>query len=80
VEMSFEPVKLFIGLVDFFSILLPGALLTYLLRADLVRSSWLRPVGRSGQRGRAGAPVQQLPDGPRHLPAGVIPRRGLPHY
>jgi ADP-ribose pyrophosphatase YjhB (NUDIX family) len=33
--MSLEPQKLFIGLVDFFSILLPGALLTYLLRADL---------------------------------------------
>jgi hypothetical protein len=32
VETSFEPVKLFIGIVDFFSILLPGALLTYLLR------------------------------------------------
>ena len=30
--MTFEPQKLFIGLIDFFSILLPGALLTYLLR------------------------------------------------
>jgi len=29
--MNFEPQKLFIGLMDFFSILLPGALLTYLL-------------------------------------------------
>jgi 8-oxo-dGTP pyrophosphatase MutT (NUDIX family) len=29
--MSFEPQKFFIGLMDFFSILLPGALLTYLL-------------------------------------------------
>jgi 8-oxo-dGTP pyrophosphatase MutT (NUDIX family) len=28
--MSFEPQKFFIGLVDFFSILMPGALLTYL--------------------------------------------------
>jgi 8-oxo-dGTP pyrophosphatase MutT (NUDIX family) len=28
--MNFEPQKLFIGLVDFFSILMPGALLTYL--------------------------------------------------
>jgi hypothetical protein len=33
--MNFEPQKLFIGLIDFFSILLPGALLTYLL-ADQV--------------------------------------------
>jgi ADP-ribose pyrophosphatase YjhB (NUDIX family) len=30
--MSFEPEKFFIGLMDFFSILLPGALLTYLLK------------------------------------------------
>src|SRR5574338_702172 len=29
-QMSFEPQKLFIGLVDFFSIFLPGALLVYL--------------------------------------------------
>lgn len=29
--MSFEPEKFFIGLMDFFSILLPGALLTFLL-------------------------------------------------
>jgi len=28
--MNFEPQKLFIGLVDFFSILMPGAMLTYL--------------------------------------------------
>jgi hypothetical protein len=29
--MNFDPKKFFIGLMDFFSILLPGALLTYLL-------------------------------------------------
>jgi len=28
--MNFEPQKFFIGLVDFFSILMPGAMLTYL--------------------------------------------------
>jgi hypothetical protein len=33
--MNFEPQKFFVGLMDFFSILLPGALLTYLL-ADQV--------------------------------------------
>lgn len=33
--MNFEPQKFFIGLIDFFSILLPGALLTYLLKDDL---------------------------------------------
>src|SRR5512132_1443205 len=33
--MGFEPQKFFIGLVDFFSVLLPGALLTYALRALL---------------------------------------------
>lgn len=33
--MTFDPQKLFIGLMDFFSILLPGALLTYLLMDDV---------------------------------------------
>lgn len=33
--MNFEPQKLFIGLIDFFSILLPGALLTYLLMGQV---------------------------------------------
>jgi 8-oxo-dGTP pyrophosphatase MutT (NUDIX family) len=33
--MNFEPQKFFIGLMDFFSILLPGALLTYLLLPEL---------------------------------------------
>ena len=33
--MSFDPQKFFIGLMDFFSILLPGALLTYLLMDEL---------------------------------------------
>jgi 8-oxo-dGTP pyrophosphatase MutT (NUDIX family) len=32
--MNFEPQKFFIGLMEFFSILLPGALLTYLLMVD----------------------------------------------
>jgi len=33
--MNFEPQKFFIGLMDFFSILLPGALLTFLLRLEM---------------------------------------------
>lgn len=33
--MNFEPQKFFIGLMDFFSILLPGALLTYLLMGEV---------------------------------------------
>jgi 8-oxo-dGTP pyrophosphatase MutT (NUDIX family) len=33
--MGFEPQKIFVGLIDFFSVLLPGALLTYILRDDL---------------------------------------------
>jgi 8-oxo-dGTP pyrophosphatase MutT (NUDIX family) len=37
--MNLEPQKFFIGLVDFFSIILPGALLTYFLREDL--GSWI---------------------------------------
>jgi len=33
--MNFDPQKLFIGLMDFFSILLPGAVLTYLLMGEV---------------------------------------------
>ena len=33
--MNVDPQKLFIGLMDFFSILLPGALLTYLLMGEV---------------------------------------------
>ncbi len=33
--MNFDPQKFFIGLMDFFSILLPGALLTWLLMGDV---------------------------------------------
>jgi ADP-ribose pyrophosphatase YjhB (NUDIX family) len=32
--VGFEPQKFFIGLIDFFSILLPGALITYLVKDD----------------------------------------------
>src|ERR1017187_7171375 len=38
--MSFEPEKFFVGLMDFFSILLPGALLTFLLMDLLVPAIW----------------------------------------
>ena len=34
--MNFEPQKFFIGLMDFFSILLPGALLTWPLMGEVV--------------------------------------------
>jgi 8-oxo-dGTP pyrophosphatase MutT (NUDIX family) len=33
--MSIEPQKFFIGLIDFFSVLLPGALLTFLLKDEM---------------------------------------------
>jgi 8-oxo-dGTP pyrophosphatase MutT (NUDIX family) len=33
--MNLEPQKFFVGVIDFFSILLPGALLTYLLKDDI---------------------------------------------
>jgi 8-oxo-dGTP pyrophosphatase MutT (NUDIX family) len=36
--MSFEPEKFFIGLMDFFSILLPGAMLTYFLQDSAGRT------------------------------------------
>ena len=34
-QMNFDPQKFFIGLMDFFSILLPGALLTWLLMGEV---------------------------------------------
>jgi len=33
--MGFEPNKFFIGLMDFFSILLPGAIVTYIVRGEI---------------------------------------------
>jgi ADP-ribose pyrophosphatase YjhB (NUDIX family) len=33
--MNFEPQNLFIGLIDFFSVLMPGAILTYLMKSFL---------------------------------------------
>jgi hypothetical protein len=33
--MTFDPQKVFIGLMDFFSVLLPGALLTWLLIGEV---------------------------------------------
>ncbi|HXC68965.1 MAG TPA: NUDIX domain-containing protein [Pyrinomonadaceae bacterium] len=39
--MDFEPQKFFVGLIDFFSILLPGALLTFLLKGELQQSAWV---------------------------------------
>jgi ADP-ribose pyrophosphatase YjhB (NUDIX family) len=38
--MDFEPEKFFIGLMDFFSILLPGALLTFLLKVEATHLGW----------------------------------------
>ena len=40
--MTFEPHKFFIGLVDFFSILMPGALVAYLGRSNI--SDWPKAV------------------------------------
>src|SRR5437016_10609709 len=34
-SMNFDPQKFFIGLMDFFSILLPGALFTYMLMGEI---------------------------------------------
>lgn len=38
--MDFEPQKFFIGLIDFFSILMPGALLTFLLKTHTAVMTW----------------------------------------
>ena len=47
--MNFEPQKFFIGLVDFFSIFMPGALLTYLLK-DWVAMRFLGQPARVSAR------------------------------
>jgi hypothetical protein len=60
--MNFDPEKFFIGLMDFFSILLPGALLTWLLMGEvgtavlggsLCQARWRASLGR--------LPVRELP-------------------
>jgi 8-oxo-dGTP pyrophosphatase MutT (NUDIX family) len=38
--MSFEPQKFFVGLIDFFAVWIPGALLTYLLLGGIKLSFW----------------------------------------
>src|SRR5437764_192487 len=48
--MSFEPEKFFIGVIDLFSVLLPGALLSYLLRDHVIEKffgnghPWSSPI------------------------------------
>jgi ADP-ribose pyrophosphatase YjhB (NUDIX family) len=50
--MSAEPEKLFIGVVDFFSILLPGAVFTFLLKDDfaprIFGQGYQEPAGNAG--------------------------------
>ena len=46
--MNFEPQKFFIGLMDFFSILLPGALLTYAVKDDVGAQLLKREFGTMG--------------------------------
>lgn len=46
--MNFEPQKFFIGLMDFFSILLPGALMTYAVKDDVGSQLLKRDLGAMG--------------------------------
>ncbi len=46
--MNFEPQKFFIGLVDFFSVWLPGAILAYLLTISPPFGGYFRPPGSDG--------------------------------
>jgi hypothetical protein len=46
--MGFEPQKFFIGLIDFFSILLPGALLAFVLKVISTDKLWAGRVVRGG--------------------------------
>jgi 8-oxo-dGTP pyrophosphatase MutT (NUDIX family) len=49
--MNFEPEKFFIGLIDFFSILLPGALLVFLLRDAFEPAALSAPIRALGETG-----------------------------
>lgn len=49
--MDFEPQKFFVGLMDFFSILLPGALLTFLLKHEAIKTEYV--ADRISQLGEA---------------------------
>lgn len=51
--MNFEPQKFFIGLMDFFSILLPGALLSFFLRDDLDATVLGKSLALEGTQGWA---------------------------
>ena len=43
--MSFEPKSFFVGVIDFFSILLPGALFLYVLTVDFEANSSDKKIG-----------------------------------
>jgi len=43
--MTFEPQKFFIGLMDLFTIVLPGALLTYFLQGTGAKNLLPKPRG-----------------------------------
>ncbi len=49
--MDFEPQKFFVGLMDFFSILLPGALLTFFLKEEAIQTPYV--ADRISQLGEA---------------------------
>lgn len=75
--MNVEPQKFFIGLMDFFSILLPGALLTCLLREMQVRASlamatgWLSHKG-SMLAGLVGLTTSAFPRGQARVARAVV--------
>ena len=51
--MNFEPQKLFIGVIDFFAILMPGALLAYIVKIYAPEAPWrtLSPAGLQSEAG-----------------------------
>ena len=65
--MDFEPQKFFVGLMDFFSILMPGALLTFLLKTHTTVMTW--------------PPLQSQPlDGPKGWIAFLVASYLLGHF
>lgn len=76
--MNFDPQKFFIGLMDFFSILLPGALLTYLLMGEMGSVVLGDRYCQARRRASLGClPVRELPLRPPGLPARLLAGRVL---
>ena len=76
--MNFDSQKFFIGLMNFFSILLPGALLTWLLMGEVgpvVLGD--RYAKLNGAQARAAQPSLRRGNGPVRFAVAIVPAGGV---